>query len=85
MKLAQKVYKTKHDRVGKVIHLELCKKLKFDHTITQTRIRLREWNIKFSGILKYKRIRTFDSSVASYNKMKLYQLLLGGKSGKNLN
>ena len=24
--------KTKHDWVGKVIHLELCKKLKFDHT-----------------------------------------------------
>ena len=30
-KLAQKEYKTKHDWVGKVIHLELCKKLKFDH------------------------------------------------------
>ena len=31
-KLAQKEYKTKHDWVGKVIHLELCRKLKFDHT-----------------------------------------------------
>ena len=31
-KLAQEVYKTKHDWVGKVIHLEFCKKLKFDYT-----------------------------------------------------
>ena len=31
-KLAQKVYKTRHDWVGKVINWELCKKLKFDHT-----------------------------------------------------
>ena len=30
--LAQKDYKTRHDWVGKVIHWELCKKLKFDHT-----------------------------------------------------
>ena len=31
-KLAQKQYKTKHNWVDKVIHLELCKKFKFDHT-----------------------------------------------------
>ena len=31
-KLAQKEYKTIHDWVGKVIHEELCKKLKFDNT-----------------------------------------------------
>ena len=31
-KLAQKEYKSRHDWVGKVIHWELCKKLKFDHT-----------------------------------------------------
>ena len=31
-KLAQKEYKTRHEWVGKVIHYELCKKLKFDHT-----------------------------------------------------
>ena len=31
-KLAQKVYKTRHDWVGTVIHWEMCKKLKFDHT-----------------------------------------------------
>ena len=30
-KLAQKEYNTRHDWVGKVIHWELCKKLKFDH------------------------------------------------------
>ena len=30
-KLVQKEYKTRHDWVGKVIHWELCKKLKFDH------------------------------------------------------
>ena len=31
-KLAQKQYETRHDWVGKVIHWELCKKFKFDHT-----------------------------------------------------
>ena len=31
-KLAQKEYKTRHDWVGQVIHWELCKKFKFDHT-----------------------------------------------------
>ena len=31
-KLAQKEYKTRHERVGKVIHWEMCKKFKFDHT-----------------------------------------------------
>ena len=30
-KLAQKVYKTRHDRVGILIHWELCKKFRFDH------------------------------------------------------
>ena len=31
-KLAQKDYKTKHNWVGEVIHSEMFKKLKFDHT-----------------------------------------------------
>ena len=31
-KLAQKEYKTRHDRVGKVINLELSKKFRFDNT-----------------------------------------------------
>ena len=31
-KLAQKENKTRHDWVGKGIHWEMCKKLKFDHT-----------------------------------------------------
>ena len=31
-KLAQKEFKTRHDWVGKVIHWEICKKFKFDHT-----------------------------------------------------
>ena len=30
-KLAQMGYKARHDWVGKVIHLEMCKKFKFDH------------------------------------------------------
>ena len=30
-KLTQKEYKDRHDWVGKVIHWEMCKKLKFDH------------------------------------------------------
>ena len=31
-KLAQREYKAKHDWVGKVIHWEMCKKFKFDHS-----------------------------------------------------
>ena len=31
-KLSQKKYKTRHDWVGNVIHREMCKKFKFDHT-----------------------------------------------------
>ena len=31
-KLAQKGYNARHDWVGKVIHWEMCKKFKFDHT-----------------------------------------------------
>ena len=31
-KLAQKEYKTRHDWMGKVIPLVMCKKCKFDHT-----------------------------------------------------
>ena len=31
-KLAQKEYNARHDWVGKVIHWEICKKFKFDHT-----------------------------------------------------
>ena len=31
-RLAQKEYKTKHNWVGKMVHWDLCKKLKFDHT-----------------------------------------------------
>ena len=31
-KLAQKEYKTSHDWIAKVIHWEMCKKFKFDHT-----------------------------------------------------
>ena len=31
-KLAQREYKARHDLVGKVIHWEMCKKFKFNHT-----------------------------------------------------
>ena len=31
-KLSQKEHETRHDWVGKVIHWEMCKKFKFDHT-----------------------------------------------------
>ena len=31
-KLAQKEYKARHDWVGKMIHWEMCKKFRFDHT-----------------------------------------------------
>ena len=32
--LAKKEYQIRHDWVGKVIHWEMCKELKFDHTNT---------------------------------------------------
>ena len=54
-KLTQEEYKTKNDWVGSVIHLKLCKRLKFDH-IAQTRIRHRKSLMKFSEILSYKGI-----------------------------
>ena len=50
-KLAQREDKTKHDWVGKVIHREVCKKLKFDNTHmvhAQTRIHLGEWDAQNS-------------------------------------
>ena len=31
-KLAQKEYRSRHDWVGRVIHWEMCKKFRFDHT-----------------------------------------------------
>ena len=31
-KIAQWEYKARHDWVGKVIHWEMCRKFKFDHT-----------------------------------------------------
>ena len=31
-KLAQKEYKTRHDRIGKVVHWEMCRKFQFDYT-----------------------------------------------------
>ena len=54
-KLEQKEYKTWHERLRKVIHWELCKKLEFDHGTTQNpsgKMRC----TKFSGILRYKQI-----------------------------
>ena len=65
-KLAQKEYKTRHDYVGMVILRELCKKLKFDHTI--------KWYMHNAGfvrenetqetpeILKYKWITKYQPS-----------------------
>ena len=58
--LAQKEYKTRHDRVGKIIHRELCKKLKFDHTnkwyMYNSVSVLKMWRTISSEILRYKRI-----------------------------
>ena len=33
-KLAQKKYKTSHDKVGKVVHRKLCNSLTFDYRLT---------------------------------------------------
>ena len=54
-KLAQKEYKTKHDWMGKVIHWELCKKLKFDYTAKWYMHNLESWRKKrkkFSSMLR---------------------------------
>ena len=48
-KLAQKEYKSRYERLGKAIHWELCKKLKFDHTnkcYTHNPACPREWHIQ---------------------------------------
>ena len=41
-KLAQREFKTRHDWVGKVIHWELCKKLKFKLTT--------KWDLRYKQI-----------------------------------
>ena len=46
-KLTQKVYKTRHDWVDKLIHMELCKKLKFEQIVyAQSKICLEEWDVQ---------------------------------------
>ena len=59
-KLVQKEYYIWHDWVGKVIHWELCKELKFKHTtkwyMHKAESVMDNETHKFSGILKYKRI-----------------------------
>ena len=57
-KLAQKEYKTMRDWLGKVIHWELDKKLKFDYTpnsiCTNQNPSWQMRRLKFSDILRYK-------------------------------
>ena len=58
-KLAQNEYKTRHEWIGKVIHWELCKKFKYDHTnkwFTHNTESVLENETKFSWILRYKQI-----------------------------
>ena len=47
-KSAQREYKTRHVWVGKMIHRELCKKFKFDHT-TKWYVQPRIHPRKFDG------------------------------------
>ena len=64
-KQAQKEYKTRHDYVGKVIHWELCKKLKFDHStkwyMHKPESILENETQKSSEILRYKQIPWFQT------------------------
>ena len=53
-KLAPKEYKTRHDWVGRVIHWEMCKKFKFDHT--NKRYMHKMTHIKSYGTLTFTRI-----------------------------
>ena len=59
-KLAQKEYKTRHDWVSKVIHWQMCKKFKFDHTTngicTTQHLLQKIIHINSYGILTYRRI-----------------------------
>ena len=55
-KLAQKEYKTRHDRVGKGIHLELYKKFKFDHTNSGI-YTTQQWSWRMTNINSYKHKR----------------------------
>ena len=57
-KLVQKEYKSRHDSMGKVIHWELCKKMKIDHPNkwymhNPDSVQENETTI-FTGILRYK-------------------------------
>ena len=62
-KLAPKEYKYRYDRVGKVIHWELCKKLKFHQTknsiCSNQKLSLKMRRIKFSVTFKHKQITQF--------------------------
>ena len=62
-KLAQKEYKISYNWVGKENYKELYKTRKFDRIpkYAQIKIHGRKWDIKFSGILKYKRMTDFRS------------------------
>ena len=54
-KLAQKEFKTRNDWVGKMIHLELCKRLNFDH--------ITKWHKQEESILEnemHKILRDFE-------------------------
>ena len=54
-KLAQKEYKTRHDCVGKLIHWEMCKKFRFDHTNKwYMQLSWRMTHINYYGTLTYK-------------------------------
>ena len=59
-KLPQREYKARHDWVGKVIHSEMCKKFKFDHTTngicTTQHLSKKMIRINSYGTLIYKRI-----------------------------
>ena len=59
-KHVQKKYKTRYDWVGKVIHWELCKTMKFDHTTEwythKTEFVQKNETHKITENLKYKRI-----------------------------
>ena len=56
-KLAQKEYKARHDWIGKVIHWEMCKKFKFDHTNKwYQHLSYKMTLINSYGTLTYKRI-----------------------------
>ena len=87
-KLAQNEYKTRHDWVGKMIHYEMRKKFKFDHTNkwymhnpasaleNDTHKRLWEYNIQTDHLISARRPNLIIiNKKKKKKKMRIYEIV----------